>query len=109
MLNQVVLVGRLATDPELYQTESGKKVARIVLAVPRSFKNAEGQYETDYIGCKLWQAIAQNTTEYCKKGDLVGIRGRIQTYSYESEEGKKYLTEVIADKVTFLSSKKEQD
>lgn len=106
MLNQVVLVGRLAGDPELYQTETGKKVARMVLAVPRSYKNSDGEYETDFIGCKLWQAIAQNTVEYCKKGDLIGLRGKIETYTYESEEGKKYLTEVVADKVTFLSSRK---
>lgn len=106
MLNQVVLVGRLVSDPELYQTESGKKVARMTLAVPRSYKNTNGEYETDFIACKLWQNIAQNTSEYCKKGDLIGIRGRIETYNYETEEGKKYLTEVVADKVTFLSSKK---
>ena len=86
MLNQVVLVGRLVSDPELYQTETGKKIARMVLAVPRSYKNSEGEYETDYISCKLWQVIAQNTVEYCKKGDLVGIRGRIETYSYDTEK-----------------------
>ena len=106
MLNQVVIVGRLVSDPELYETESGKKVARMVLAVPRSYKNTEGEYETDFISCKLWQVIAKNTSEYCKKGDLVGIRGRIETYNYETEEGRKYLTEVVADKVTFLSSNK---
>ena len=106
MLNQVVLVGRLAGDPELYQTENGKKVAKMVLAVPRSYKNMEGEYETDFINCKLWEVVAKNTVEYCKKGDLVGIRGRIETYNYETEEGKKYFTEVVADKVTFLSSKK---
>ena len=106
MLNQVVLVGRLAGDPELYQTETGKKVARMVLAVPRTYKNTEGEYETDFISCKLWQVVAQNTTEYCKKGDLIGLRGRLETYNYETEEGRKYLTEVVADKVTFLSTKK---
>lgn len=106
MLNQVVLVGRLAGDPELYQTETGKKVARMVLAVPRTYKNSEGEYDTDFISCKLWQAIAKNTVEYCKKGDLLGIKGKIETYNYETEEGKRYLTEVVADKVTFLSSKK---
>ncbi len=106
MLNQVVLVGRLIGDPELYQTETGKKVARLVLAVPRSYKNSNGEYETDFISCKLWQVVAQNTTEYCKKGDLIGLRGRLETYAYETEEGKKYLIEVVADKVTFLSSKK---
>lgn len=105
LLNQIVLVGRLANDPELYETETGKKVARVVLAVPRPYKNIEGEYESDFISCKLWQGIATSTTDYCKKGDLVGIKGRLQTYNYETEEGKKYLTEVIAEKVTFLSSK----
>ena len=108
MLNQVVIVGRLATDPELYKTDTGKKVARIVLAVPRSYKNMDGEYETDYISCKLWQVIAKNTTEYCKKGDLVGVKGRIETYNYETEDGRKYLTEIVADKITFLSSKKQE-
>ena len=83
-----------------------KKVARLVLAVPRSYKNSEGEYETDFISCKLWQVVAQNTVEYCKKGNLIGLRGRLETYNYETEEGKKFLTEVVADKVTFLSSKK---
>lgn len=106
MLNHVILVGRLTSDPELYQTETGRKVARVTLAVPRSYKNSDGQYETDFISCKLWQTVAQNTTDYCKKGDLVGIRGRIETYNCETEEGRKYFTEVIADKVTFLSNKK---
>ena len=106
MLNQVVLVGRLIGDPELYQTETGKKVARLVLAVPRSYKNSNGEYETDFISCKLWQVVAQNTVEYCQKGDLIGLRGRLETYNYETEDGRKYLTEVVADKVTFLSSKK---
>ena len=106
MLNQTVLVGRLANDPELYETESGKKVTRITLAVPRAYKNMNGEYETDFIGCKLWQGVAESTTEYCKKGDLVGIKGRIQTNNYESENGIKYVTEVIGEKVTFLSSHK---
>lgn len=109
MLNQVVLVGRLIADPELYQTENGKKVARLVLAVPRSFKNSTGEYETDYISCKLWQVVAQNTVDYCKKGDLIGVRGRIATYNYDTEEGRKYLTEVVAEKVTFLSSRRKEN
>lgn len=67
LLNQIVLVGRLANDPELYETETGKKVARVVLAVPRPYKNVEGEYESDFISCKLWQGIATSTTDYCKK------------------------------------------
>ncbi len=105
MLNQTVLVGRLVNDPELFETESGKKVTRITLAVPRTYKNTNGEYDTDFIGCKLWQGVAQSTTEYCKKGDLVGVKGRIQTSDYDTEEGRKFITEVIAEKITFLSSK----
>ena len=105
VLNQTVLVGRLVKDPEVYETETGKKVSRVTLAVPRSYKNVDGQYDTDFIGCKLWQGVAESTSEYCKKGDLVGIKGRIQTSNYETEEGPKYFTEVIAEKVTFLSGK----
>lgn len=104
MLNQTVIVGRIAKDPELRETENGKKVTNVTLAVPRSFKNSEGVYETDFINCVLWKGIAESTVEYCKKGDLVGVKGRIQTRVYEKEEEKKYLTEVVAEKVTFLSS-----
>ncbi len=106
MLNNTVLVGRLANDPELYETETGKKVTRITLSVPRPYKNVDGEYETDFIGCKLWQGVAESTTEYCKKGDLVGLKGRIQTNHYETEEGVRYVTEVVGEKITFLSGKK---
>lgn len=105
MLNQTVIVGRIARDPELRETENGKKVTNVTLAVPRSFKNSNGEYETDFISCVLWKGIAENTVEYCKKGDLVGVKGRIQTRVYEKDEEKKYTTEVVAEKITFLSSK----
>jgi len=107
MLNQTVIVGRLVKDPELKETNAGNKVTNITLAVPRSFKNMEGEYETDFIDCVLWKGIAESTTEYCKKGDMVGVKGRIQTRKYETENnGIKYITEIIAEKVTFLSSPK---
>lgn len=106
MLNQTVIVGRIVKDPELRETDSGKKVTNITLAVPRSFKNMNGEYETDFIPCVLWKGVAESTTQYCKKGDLVGIKGRIQSRSYDNEEDKKYVVELIAEKVTFLSSKK---
>ena len=106
MLNQAVLVGRIVSDPELRETDNGSKMSKITLAVPRSFKNSDGNYDTDFISCVLWQGVAENTVEYCRKGDLVGIKGHIQTRSYEVEDEKKYVTEVIAEKVTFLSSKK---
>lgn len=103
MLNQIVLVGRIANDLELRETESGKSVCDITLAVPRSYKNDKGEYETDFIKCKLWQGMAQNTSNYCKKGDLVGIKGRLQTYN--NGENNKYVMEVVAEKLTFLSNR----
>ena len=110
MLNQVVLVGRLTDDLTVTETENGKKVTSMILAVQRSFKNPDGIYEADFIKCTLWNAVADRTAEYCKKGDIVGIKGRIQVTSYEDKEGKKqYSTEVIAEKVTFLSSKSPEE
>lgn len=101
MLNQTVLVGRLVSDPEINETENERKVCNITLAVPRSFKNENGAYDTDFIPVILWESIAENTCEYCHKGDLVGIKGRLQ-----SEDNKLIL---VAEKVTFLSSKKSEE
>ena len=110
MLNQVVLVGRLVKDPEIVEIEEGKKVSNITIAIPRSFKNMDGEYESDYINCVLWDAVARNTTEYCKKGDILGVKGRMQSSSYEKENGEKvYKVDVIAERVTFLSSKKKDE
>lgn len=108
MLNQVVLVGRLVKNPELVETERNKKLSRVTIAIPRSFKNMDGEYETDFINCILWDSVAKSTVEYCKKGDIVGIKGRIQSSVVENEKEKKYFFDVIAERVTFLSSKKEE-
>lgn len=108
MLNQVVLVGRLTSDLEVKTTENGKQVSTICLAVSRSYRNEEGAYDSDFIDCVLWGNIAENTANFCKKGDMVGIKGRIQAGSYDDENGiRRKATEVVAEKVTFLSSKKE--
>lgn len=109
MLNQLILVGRLVKKPELREAENKKKYTFVTLAVPRSFKNVNGEYDTDFIECALWDNIAANTVEYCDKGDIVGIRGRIQTRLVEKDNNKKYLLEVIAEKITFLSSKKPEE
>lgn len=106
MLNQTVIVGRLIKDPELNETENGNKVTNITLAVPRSFKNVNGEYDTDFISCVLWKGIAENTVEYCKKGDLLGVKGHIQSRKINTDESKKEILEVVAEKVTYLSSKK---
>ena len=107
MLNQVVMVGRLVSTPEVKELESGKKVSNITLAVQRPYKNTEGVYETDFVDCTLYDGVAQNTSEYCKKGDVVGVKGRIQTDLYEKDGEKKKATNLIAEKITFLSSSKE--
>lgn len=110
MVNQIVLVGRIVKTPELRVTENGKKMSSIVLAVPRNYKNSEGQYDTDFLDCTLWTGVAESTAEYCKTGDLVGVRGRLQTRIVETPEGtKKKKTEIIAERVNFLSSNHKAD
>ena len=110
LLNQVVLVGRLTSDLEIKETENGKKLSTMTLAVQRSYKNVDGEYEADFVDIVIWDLVAENTVEFCRKGDLVGIRGRIQTSTYEADDGtKRKVTEVIADRVSFLSSKKENN
>ena len=110
MLNQVVLVGRLTEDPEIIHHDNGKKTSSVVLAVQRTYKNTEGIYETDFIRCILWNVVAENTCVYCHKGDWVGVKGHIKTSSYEDQEGnKKYATDVVAEKITFLSSKPKEE
>ena len=105
MLNQAVLVGRLTRDLEVRETENGKMVSNITLAVPRPYKNEEGVYDTDFIDVTLWAGVAENTAEYCRKGDIVGVKARLQADTYEKDGEKKYALNVVADKVTFLSSK----
>lgn len=107
MLNQIVLVGRLVKKPELKETENKKKYAYITLAVPRSFKNANGEYDTDFIDCALWDIVASNAAEYCHKGDIVGVRGRIQSRIVEKDDSKETVIDIICEKITFLSSKKD--
>lgn len=105
MLNQLIIVGRLVRKPELRESENNKKYAYITLAVPRSFKNINGEYETDYIDCILWDYIASNTVEYCNKGDIVGVRGRIQSRTIDTEnKDKKSVIDIICEKISFLSS-----
>lgn len=105
MLNQIVLVGRLVQDPEIKELENGVKTSYITLAVPRNYKNSDGIYETDFIDCVVWKNIADNVKEYCKKNDIIGVRGRIQT----RKEEDKNIIEIVAERVTFLSNRKETE
>ena len=109
MLNQVILVGRLVYDPELRTLNDGRTVTTITLAIQRGFKNAEsGEYDTDFIKCTLWSGIAENTVNYCKKGSVVGVKARLAQRYYEYEEGKSFsYPEVIAEKITFINTKKD--
>lgn len=109
MLNQIVLVGRLTRNIKIKKSENGKKIANISLAIPRSFKNMEGTYDTDFIDCVAFENIAENTASYCSKGDIVGVKGRVQSRVVEKEGKKEYLMDIVAEKVTFLSSRKKEE
>lgn len=99
MNNMVCFIGRLTKDVELEKVED-KDFARITLAVQRNEKNNEGIYETDFIEVSLYNMLAMHTNEYCKKGDLIGIKGRIQTTKMASG----YTMEIVADRISFLSN-----
>ena len=109
MLNQVVIVGRLTRDVEVHKSDSGKQISTITLAIPRGFKNVDGNYDTDFISCILWDQVATNTSTFCHKGDILGVRGRLQSRVVEEDKNKKTIVDIIAEKVTFLSSKKETE
>lgn len=107
MINNVVLVGRLTKDPDLRYTTSGTGVATFTLAVNRNFTSADGTREADFINCVIWRKPAETLANYAKKGVLIGVTGRIQTRSYDNQQGQKvYVTEVIADNFQLLESKK---
>ncbi|MFZ0576076.1 MAG: single-stranded DNA-binding protein [Psychrobacillus psychrotolerans] len=109
MINRVVLVGRLTKDPELKYTTSGVAMARFTLAVNRTFTNQQGEKEADFINCLVWRKQAENTANYLSKGSLCGVEGRIQTGSYEGQDGKRvYTTDVVADSVQFLEPRNGQ-
>lgn len=109
MINRVVLVGRLTKDPSLQYTPSGVAMARFTLAVNRTFKNEAGEQQADFINIVVWRKQAENTANYLKKGSLAGVEGRIQTGSYEGQDGKRvYTTDVVADSVQFLEPKNGQ-
>lgn len=106
MINRVVLVGRLTKDPELRYTPSGMAVTRFTVAVNRTFTNQQGEREADFINCVAWRKQAENLANFMKKGSLIGIDGRIQTGSYDGQDGKKvFYTEVVAESIQFLEPK----
>ncbi|HDG6056138.1 single-stranded DNA-binding protein [Staphylococcus aureus] len=106
MLNRVVLVGRLTKDPEFRTTPNGVSVATFTLAVNRTFTNAQGEREADFINCVTFRKQADNVNNYLSKGSLAGVDGRLQSRSYENQEGRRvFVTEVVCDSVQFLEPK----
>lgn len=110
MINRTILVGRLTKDPELKYTQGGVANCRFTLAVNRTFSNQSGEREADFISCITWRKQAENVANYLKKGSLCGIDGRIQTGSFEGQDGKRvYTTEIVAESVQFLEPKGNRD
>ena len=108
MLNRWIGVGRLVRDPELRYTAQGTPVANFTIAVNRPFAK-DGQQDADFINCVVWRKPAESLANYQKKGNLIGVDGRLQTRSYEGQNGKVFVTEVVADTVQFLEPKKQQE
>ncbi|HFZ4412028.1 TPA: single-stranded DNA-binding protein [Streptococcus pneumoniae] len=107
MLNNVSLVGRLTKDVDLRYTQSNVAVATFTLAVNRTFKSENGEREADFINCVMWRKQAENLASWAKKGALIGITGRIQTRSYDNQQGQRvYVTEVVAENFQLMEFKK---
>lgn len=110
MINQIILVGRLTGDPKIEEYENGKKRTIINIAVQRQFKNIDNKYDTDFFRCVLWNGMASNTKNYCQRGDIVGVKGRVQNRNYvDSENNTRYITEIIAEKISFVSHSQKKE
>ena len=105
-MNKVILIGNLTKDPELATTNNGINYCRFTLAVKRKFANENAERDTDFINIVAWRAQAENCSKYLKKGRKAGVVGSLQTRSYDAQDGsKRYVTEVVAEEVEFLSTK----
>lgn len=105
-MNKVIIIGRLVRDPEMRTTASGTNSTTFTVAVSRTYTNQNGERDTDFLNCVAWRKQAENIAKYCTKGTQVAVEGRIQTRSYDAQDGtKRYVTEIIADNVTFLGGK----
>lgn len=108
-MNKVILVGRITKDPELRSIQSGSSVVNFTIAVNRPVAQNQDQNanNADFINCVIWNKQAENLAKYVKQGSLIGVEGRIQTRSYESNGTTRYITEVLCDNVQFLETKKD--
>lgn len=107
-MNKCILSGRICSDIELKTTASNVSVCSFRIAVSRRFKNAEGNYDADFIGCQAWRSNADFIGKYFKKGDPIELCGSIQTRNYEKDGQKVYVTEVVIDEAGFVLSKKQE-
>ena len=109
MINRVVMVGRMTRDPELRRTGSGAAVTSFTLALNRNYNSADGQ-QADYISCVVWNKVAENVAQYCSKGSLVGVEGRLRSRTYDNVQGQRvYVTEVVCDSVQFLETRAQRE
>ncbi|MGN1181509.1 MAG: single-stranded DNA-binding protein [Faecalibacillus sp.] len=109
MMNRVVMVGRMTRDPELRRTGSGAAVTSFTLALNRNYNSADGQ-QADYIPCVVWNKIAENVAQYCSKGSLVGVDGKLRSRSYDNAQGQRvYGVEVVCDSVQFLETRAQRE
>ncbi len=105
-MNNLILTGRLTEDPKVEILEDGTSITTVTLAIPRNYKNSEGIYETDFIKCNIWKGMAEATKDYCHKGDIIGVRGRIQSKVIKDENGNDKEIQVnVAEKITFITTR----
>lgn len=103
-MNKVILIGNLTADPELTELNNGTKMCRFTLAVNRDYKNANGQYDTDFINCQAWRGTAENLVKYMRKGRKIAVTGSIQVRSYEKDDEKRTAWEIQVSDIEFISS-----
>ena len=109
-MNKCILIGNLTKDPELTTTSNGVAVCRFALAVSRRYSNADGERETDFLNIVVWRNLGENCHKFLKKGSKVGVVGNIQSRSYDATDGtKRYVTEIVAEEVEFLSTRNAED
>ena len=105
-MNKCILIGNLTKDPELTTTSNGVAVCRFSIAVSRRYANSDGERETDFLNIVVWRSLGENCHKFLKKGSKVGVVGNIQSRSYDATDGtKRYVTEIVAEEVEFLSTK----
>ena len=104
-MNKCILIGNLTRDPELTQTQSGVSMCRFTIAVNRTYQNANGEREADFLNIVTWRGLAENCGKYLSKGRKVAVCGQIQTRSYDDKDGnRRYATDIVADDVEFINS-----